>query len=263
VFLDTFWRNDLSAEVFVAISFDKKYDHRWCHVIKPAIQDEPLDAEPFGSLRLTASRVDIRQSGDSILTDICNGIAHAQLVLADISVTDRWAVDGKARNGNVMYEVGLALACRQPVEVILVRDDDEPLLFDVSTIRVIRIKGHEFDQIKCIRQAIQDRLRERDLIKDMRAVKVVESLSKHELAFIRHYSDTNDIDCSGGDAIGAMAVSKLLEKYVWRLTPSRSLHLDGFWSGCCATPQEGTAYYALTTRWREPTGVRCIKNGRL
>ena len=38
------------------------------------------------------------------------------------------------RNGNVMYEVGLALACRHSSEVLLVRDDHDAFLFDVSTI---------------------------------------------------------------------------------------------------------------------------------
>jgi hypothetical protein len=33
-----------------------------------------------------------------------------------------------------MYEVGLALACRQPSEVLLVRDDRARFLFDVSVV---------------------------------------------------------------------------------------------------------------------------------
>ena len=38
------------------------------------------------------------------------------------------------RNSNVMYELGIALACRHPSEVLLVRDDQDKFLFDVSTI---------------------------------------------------------------------------------------------------------------------------------
>jgi hypothetical protein len=29
VFLDSFWQSDLKNEIFVAMSFDHKYDERW------------------------------------------------------------------------------------------------------------------------------------------------------------------------------------------------------------------------------------------
>jgi hypothetical protein len=97
---------------------------------------------------LTAIRTDIRQSGDSILTEIIDGIAHSQLVLADISTKTRWRESQTvqtARNSNVLMEVGLALACRQPVELILVRDDDDPLIFDLSHIPVLRLDSSDID----------------------------------------------------------------------------------------------------------------------
>jgi hypothetical protein len=63
VFLDSFWRNDLKNEVFVAMSFDHKYDERWEKIFIPAIERYPIDG-----LTLKAIRVDIRKSGDSIVT---------------------------------------------------------------------------------------------------------------------------------------------------------------------------------------------------
>ena len=134
VFLNDLWRNDLEDEVFVIMSFGKAQEPRWEEVFRPAIENEPLEGRT-----LQAVRVDYRKGGDSILTEIINGIAHAQLVLADISVTHSWERDGETqyeRNGNVMYEVGLALASRQPVEVVLARDDGHPLLFDITSIPV-------------------------------------------------------------------------------------------------------------------------------
>ncbi len=107
-FLESFWRNDLRDEIFVAMSFDERYDQRWKEVFVPAIESTPLLGRS-----MKAIRVNIRRSGDSILTEITNGIAHAQLVLADISVTDEYQVEDKRpwhRNGNVMYEVGIAVA---------------------------------------------------------------------------------------------------------------------------------------------------------
>jgi hypothetical protein len=103
-FLDSYWRNDLRDEVFVAMSFAERFRERWDRLFVPAIEDEPI-----GGRRLRAVRVDTRRSGDSILTEIADGIAHAQLVLADVSVVDRWTDSNgqsrHARNGNVMYEL--------------------------------------------------------------------------------------------------------------------------------------------------------------
>ena len=117
-YLKTFWRLELRSQVFVAMSFAPQYESRFKNVITPAIQSLIVDGR-----RLEPYRVDISKSGDSILTDISDGIAHCRLVLADVSSVGRDAVTGQPyRNGNVMYEVGIALACRGPSDVLLVRD---------------------------------------------------------------------------------------------------------------------------------------------
>jgi len=109
-YLKTFWRLELRSQVFVAMSFAPQYESRFKNVITPAIQSLIVDGR-----RLEPYRVDISKSGDSIFTDISDGIAHCRLVLADVSSVGRDAVTGQPyRNGNVMYEVGIALACRQP-----------------------------------------------------------------------------------------------------------------------------------------------------
>ncbi len=122
-----FPRQDL---VFVAMSFSSAFDFRWKNVIKPGVNRvAPNDK------KLEAYRVDTKKVSDSILTEILTGISKSRLVIADITTIGQ--VDGKpVRNGNVLYEVGLAQAVRLPEEVLLFRSDDDPLLFDVSNIRV-------------------------------------------------------------------------------------------------------------------------------
>src|SRR5262249_28411935 len=129
-FLRAYWRAETNNDVFVAMSFDTRFKDRFTKIIQPAIEDEIIEG-----ISLTAFRVDNSKTGDSILTDIANGIAHSRVVLADVSVIDegRYA-DTPIRNGNVMYEVGIALAARLPSEVLLVRDDNKKFLFDLSTI---------------------------------------------------------------------------------------------------------------------------------
>ena len=84
---------------------------------------------------LEPHRVDARNVSDSILTEILDSIASARLVVVDISTIGY--LEGVAvRNANVMYELGVAHACRLPEEVILLRSDSDALSFDIAQVRV-------------------------------------------------------------------------------------------------------------------------------
>lgn len=218
VFFDGFWRNDLKPEVFVAMDFRDEHQARWMEIFKPTIEGELIFSEP-----LRAIRIDIRKSGDSILSEILAGVGHSQLVVADVSVTDRWVENGQprwARNGNVMYEVGLALACRQPVEVVLLRDTDEPILFDISHIPVVKFfPDRPGESVVLLRTILRDRLRERQLLKDLRVTRLLESLSQFEVNLIRSNAHLNALGWTGPSLPAAvvMALPGLLEKQVLRL----------------------------------------------
>ena len=181
-YLKTFWRLEIKPQIFVAMSFAPQYQSRFDQVIGPAIEGIWVNLLP-----LKAYRVDISKSGDSILTDIMDGIAHSQMILADISVMGRDAVSSiPYRNANVMYEVGLALACRQPQDVLLVRDDKEKFLFDVSTIPHMHL---DFTNISVARQNLQrelrERLREQTLVNDARVHMAIATLSPEEMKALR------------------------------------------------------------------------------
>src|SRR2546427_12585464 len=93
---DTYWRGSLKMEVFIAMSFAEEFNPIWKHAIVPAIQE---DLE--GGKRYLAHRVDITTLSGSIVTEIFDGVAHAKLVFADISVMPTGPCAGQ-RNGNVM-----------------------------------------------------------------------------------------------------------------------------------------------------------------
>lgn len=90
-FLRAFWEMEIRLEVFVAMSFDERYRSRFDKVIEPAISSIRV-----GDVPLKARRVDTSKSGDSILTEIVDGIAHARLVLADLSTVGKDAVTGRS-----------------------------------------------------------------------------------------------------------------------------------------------------------------------
>jgi hypothetical protein len=158
--------------VFIAMSFDPRFDGRWRDVIAPAVGRISVNDRP-----LEPVRVDTRNISDSILTEILTGISDSRLVFADITTIGH--LDRKPiRNGNVMYEVGLAQAARLPEEVILFRSDDDPLLFDTSTIRVNSYSpdnaaGEAQNEVS---NALLGALREIDLRKHLTVQKAAEML---------------------------------------------------------------------------------------
>lgn len=117
-------------QVFVAMSFDERFEQRWKQVIAPGVKRVHVNGKS-----LKPYRVDTRQVSDSILTEILRSIAHSWLIFADLTTVGK-RKGTPLRNGNVMYEVGIAHAKRLCEEVILFRSDKDPLPFDVTNIRV-------------------------------------------------------------------------------------------------------------------------------
>ncbi|MGH7574157.1 MAG: hypothetical protein ACREM1_03370 [Longimicrobiales bacterium] len=164
-------------EVFVAMSFDPRFETRWKQVIEPAIRS----VKGHDGL-LRPHRVDARTVSDSILTDILQGISRARLVFADITYLGRHD-DYIIRNGNVMYEIGIAHATRLLEEVLLFRSDNERLLFDVAGIRVRNYtpEGDPDSARQQLSTALVDALRELDVRRAATVQQAVSSLSYDEI----------------------------------------------------------------------------------
>ncbi|MFH1023777.1 MAG: hypothetical protein V1809_10375 [Planctomycetota bacterium] len=215
VFLKTFWRMELKPQVFVAMSFDDRYLPRYRDIIAPAIQSVLVDGKA-----LEPYRVDNSKTGDSIITDIEEGIAHSQMVVADVSSVGKDSVTGHPyRNGNVMYEVGIALACRQSSEVLLIRDDEDKFLFDVSTTPHLRL---DFTKVEQARQRLHEelvaRMKERDFMNDARVHRAIASLGVEEMMALKAIADMPPNTGYGRahkgtvDFFGMASIPRLLDK---------------------------------------------------
>lgn len=161
---------------FVIMSFAREFNDRWRNVIAPA-----LSAVAHEGRRLTPYRVDASTIGDSILTEILSHIGSSRLVFADISTVG--IIDGRpVRNGNVMYEVGIAHATRLPHEVLLFRSDDDPLLFDVQSVRVNKYNPtRDPESAKdAIVHAANEALREVQLQKHLIVTRITAQLTPHD-----------------------------------------------------------------------------------
>lgn len=110
----------------MAMPFHVGFDSVWRTAIRPAIEED---------LKMRAKRVDVTTLSGSVITSILDGICHSAVVFSDISVmrTGRWKGQ---RNGNVMYELGIAQAVRMPSDIVVVRSDRDLLPFDVAGVQV-------------------------------------------------------------------------------------------------------------------------------
>ncbi len=201
--------------VFIAMSFDPRFDARWRNVIAPAVGRLSVNDKP-----LEPVRVDTRNISDSILTEILSGVANSRLVFADITTIGH--LDGTPiRNGNVMYEVGLAQAVRLPEEVILFRSDDDPLLFDTSTIRVNSYSPDDAvdEALNGVADALFGAYKELDLRKHLTVQKAAEMLDIPSFYLLFEsgsqegvfHPQMGTIGAAVGNAARATAISRLLE----------------------------------------------------
>jgi len=131
--------------VFVAMSFDKIFNSRWEKILLPAASKVLVNNEP-----LFSHRVDLGNKNDSLITEIVKNISEARLFVGDVSSIGYLPVSDNAnkpiRNANVLYEVGIAHACRLPEEVILIRSDNDQLDFDISGVRVHNYNPDNIDE---------------------------------------------------------------------------------------------------------------------
>ena len=153
--------------VFVAMSFDPRFDARWKTVIGPGIAGVRFEGKP-----LQPFRIDIPKTAGSIPADIVAAIAQSRLIFSDVTI-----LDGH-RNANVMYEVGIAHATRQPEEVLMFRSDREPLLFDIATVRINFYAPDEDPQQAraLVADSIRAALREVEITRSATVKRIAESL---------------------------------------------------------------------------------------
>ena len=175
-------------KVFVAMSFDSRCDKRWNEVIFPAIKNVTINEKP-----LEPYRVDKGKGSNSIVSDIIIGIGNCQLFFADLTTIGYLEEKKPIRNGNVMYEIGIAHTIRLPEEVILFRSDNDPLLFDLANIRVNKYNpdGEPEEAKQKVSEAIISTIKEIKLQKHLSVSKAVDSLDVISLDLILEMREQN------------------------------------------------------------------------
>jgi hypothetical protein len=113
--------------------FDQEFKSIYDDLIKPALEDAGYEV----------SRADSLLDQQSIMRDIVQGIANADLIIADLSIV----------NANVFYELGLCHGLGKPTVLIAQSMDEVP--FDLRSYRV-QVYDTRFDKIHELKQVLRD-----------------------------------------------------------------------------------------------------------
>lgn len=103
--------------VFVIMPFSEPYDTVYREVIEPVARDEGF----------RVVRVDEIHGPGLILEDIQQEISRSHAVIAEVS----------SHNPNVFYELGYAHALGKPAVLLVRRQEDKPMPFDIHAFRAI------------------------------------------------------------------------------------------------------------------------------
>jgi hypothetical protein len=124
---------DGDLRAFVIMPFDSEFESIYEQLIKPSLEDAGYEV----------TRADDITDQQNILRDIVEGIATADLVVADLTTV----------NANVFYELGLCHGLRIPTVLLSQSMDEVP--FDLRSYRVQIYETH-FDKIHKLKQSLKD-----------------------------------------------------------------------------------------------------------
>jgi hypothetical protein len=225
-FFDTFWRGDIRKDVFVAMPMNDEFNSVYEQAIYPAISDSSVGMQP--------KRVDASVLSGAIVTDILDGIAHSTLVFADISImkTGRWKGQ---RNGNVMYELGLAHAIRPETDVIVVRSDDAEINFDIAGINIRSYPDSNLQRAKDLfANYLADALKERDTLMSLIMRKARERLDRGSLNLMWEHGEKAEFQpFAMGKEVPLdqqLALQRLLDLDILRCEIPEHLHFHYAWT---------------------------------
>ena len=93
-------------------------------------------------------------------------------------------------NANVLYDVGIALGCRRSEDVLLVRDDHDPFLFDVSTVPHANVNFSDVSSaVVELRTLLDARIQEQRFTYDARVERAMACLSIEEVYVLLWFID--------------------------------------------------------------------------
>ncbi|MEW6499751.1 MAG: hypothetical protein AB1589_45905, partial [Cyanobacteriota bacterium] len=128
-FFEQFWTGDQRNELFVCMPFHDSFDDKFNSVINPSAKKSGFDK---------AARVKEEWKANVITDRIFDGLANSRMLLFDLTDDPKSPCQfSKQVNGNVLYELGIANAIRQPEDILLIRESSVAQIpFDISGLHI-------------------------------------------------------------------------------------------------------------------------------
>jgi len=129
VFFEHFWEGDQRNELFVCMPFHDSFDSKLKDVMDPGAKMAGFDK---------AERVKEDWEANVITDRVFDGIANSRMILFDLADDPKAPCQfSKQVNGNVLYELGIANAVREPEDIVLIRHGSaDGVPFDIAGLNI-------------------------------------------------------------------------------------------------------------------------------
>jgi hypothetical protein len=128
-FFERFSAADQRNELFVCMPFHDSFDDKFRNIIDPSAKTAGFDK---------ADRVKEDWKANVITDRIFDGIANSKMLFFDLTDDPKSPCQySKQVNGNVLYELGVATAIREPEDIVLIREKSSVKIpFDISGLNI-------------------------------------------------------------------------------------------------------------------------------
>lgn len=186
-YVETFQRYEASNEVFVAMPFTQEFGQTFENIFVPAISAVQVHGRPLKPRVINRGT----HGAPDIQAAIYDAILHSRVVIADVTVqacvgagtTDaRWQP-----NANVMYEVGLAAAWRNPEDVLLIHQPHvgHRYSFDIQNLRHLSYDPSNIPAaIEALKSEIMEALRSSIFLHRQSAEKIARMITPTAVNFM-------------------------------------------------------------------------------
>lgn len=213
-FFERFWESEQKNQLFVGLPFDNEVNNTF-NVINET-------AKKLGFEK--AFRVGLETEANSINDRIFDAIANSKILIFDLSDDTRT----KEINHNVIYELGIANAIREPFDIVLMRKKNEEktkLPFDIQGLHINFFEQEVTEEF--VKNIIESAMKNQEWHKSKRVRVASESLDENGLTLIssigRRPKGYNHFNSSGFDYNTKMSVLRLVDlgilKFAWAIWP--------------------------------------------
>src|SRR5258708_676371 len=227
IYFENFWDVEQKNVIFVLMPFHKK--------LKPKFQAIKKIAKNVGLE--DAERIDEDLKVDLIPDKILDRIANSKFLIFDLS-DDPKHQPAKQINGNVLYELGIAIAIRESSDMLIIRDKNSESEIPFNTRQLpIHEHGKALNELE---KMLKDSLENQAWHKSKRVRAIAERLDMHPSMtgvidrFYQNIPEGEDDHFSlypGTDLFAQISINRLLDLRILRLgTAHRAQKLSYNWT---------------------------------